>query len=589
MLLRPMPVDTSNIVLLPSFQHALLGTHPLVYGQHQQACSRIGLHQLATYPATLHPPVITCDSSVQVMDTSLSKELALKTISTTFDELGISPLKLHAVPSHSKPVYGKRKLKSAYYSLRSKFCEVLGKDFPLEEYDNQSVSNDIKQKAEDLDTLLLLIKEKLKITQNRQQKIRLLTSIPISCSRQRIMEEFEVSEYAVRQSRQILNEKGILSTPKPRVGKAFNLETAEQVRNCYENDANSRIMPGKKDIVSFARNVHKQKRLILTNLRELYAAFIFKFAESIIQLSKFCMLRPKWCVLARTSVYSRMSNLSFMQLAKSVNPTMIFLLTLFVPRKTETACGITPLVARQVEFKEKTKANLKSDAAVVLLDSSDHLSYVIQDEAQGYHWSSGSCTVHPAVIYVRLPGSMDVTVYNLCLLSVDLDHNVAFVYLTHKEIIMFIFEKFPFVQKVCYFSDGCAGQYKNCKNFKSLCCHANDFSLEASWTFSATSDGKSQCDGIGGTLKSLVTKESFQRCLDNRITKIDEPINFRLVRKELLQEVRQEFSGCFLKVKTTPGTLGFHQFIPLSQDVVGTKCKSFHENFTSVFHFSESN
>ena len=32
-------------------------------------------------------------------------------------------------------------------------------------------------------------------------------------------------------------------------------------------------MPGKKDYVSIARNVHVQKRLILSNLRELFVDF----------------------------------------------------------------------------------------------------------------------------------------------------------------------------------------------------------------------------------------------------------------------------------------------------------------------------
>ena len=30
------------------------------------------------------------------------------------------------------------------------------------------------------------------------------------------------------------------------------------------------------------------------------------------------------------------------------------------------------------------------------------------------------------------------------------------------------------LSKVHYFSDGCAGQYKNCKNFLNLCLHTSD-------------------------------------------------------------------------------------------------------------------
>ena len=61
-----------------------------------------------------------------------------------------------------------------------------------------------------------------------------------------------------------------------------------------------------------------------------------------------------------------------------------------------------------------------------------------------------------------------------------------------------------------YFSDGCAGQYKNLKNFINLCHHHNDFGLDAGWAFFATSHRKSSCDGIGGFVKRHVAKKSMQ-------------------------------------------------------------------------------
>ena len=47
----------------------------------------------------------------------------------------------------------------------------------------------------------------------------------------------------------------------------------EAVAAFYENDGYTRIMPGKSDCESVARNVHKQKQLILCNLKELYFTF----------------------------------------------------------------------------------------------------------------------------------------------------------------------------------------------------------------------------------------------------------------------------------------------------------------------------
>ena len=65
-----------------------------------------------------------------------------------------------------------------------------------------------------------------------------------------------------------------------------------------------------------------------------------------------------------------------------------------------------------------------------------------------------------------------------------------------------------------YFSDGCAGQYKNCKNFVNLCLHEQDFDITAEWHFFATSHGKGPCDGLGGTVKRLAARASLQRCSD---------------------------------------------------------------------------
>ena len=64
----------------------------------------------------------------------------------------------------------------------------------------------------------------------------------------------------------------------------------------------------------------------------------------------------------------------------------------------------------------------------------------------------------------------------------------------------------PHINKLHYFSDGCAGQYKNFKNFLNMCHHKQDFGLEAEWTFFATSHGKSPCDGIGGFVKRYIAK-----------------------------------------------------------------------------------
>ena len=60
----------------------------------------------------------------------------------------------------------------------------------------------------------------------------------------------------------------------------------------------SRVMPGKKDFVPVTADgekSHKQKRVILCNLKEAFVAFKEEHPDENIHFSKFAELRPKEC------------------------------------------------------------------------------------------------------------------------------------------------------------------------------------------------------------------------------------------------------------------------------------------------------
>ena len=141
------------------------------------------------------------------------------------------------------------------------------------------------------------MKEKLQDkTLNIRWKIQILTIAPASWSRAEVAKFFNVSEYMVREARKLASDKGILEIPDPKRGKTLSPEIEQSVLQFYEDDEYSRLMPGAKDFVSVGKKVHVQKRLLLCNLNELYAAYKQKYSTHKIQLSKFCSLRPKWCV-----------------------------------------------------------------------------------------------------------------------------------------------------------------------------------------------------------------------------------------------------------------------------------------------------
>ena len=81
-----------------------------------------------------------------------------------------------------------------------------------------------------------------------------------------------------------------------------------------------------------------------------------------------------------------------------------------------------------------------------------------------------------------------------------LRRTTAMVYTFLQDLIPHIKINYPQVKKIIYFSDGCAGQYKNRYNFINILNHEKDFELQVEWNFFSTSHGKNACDGIGGTL-----------------------------------------------------------------------------------------
>ena len=156
------------------------------------------------------------------------------------------------------------------------------------------------EKAKNFDAILDLIKDKIKVSDKRTIT-QLLTLAPKSMPRSKVMSTFNVTEYQAKKAKRLFQEKGLLAMPPVYSGKTLSKNVIDNVVGFYENDEFSRLMPGKKDYVSIGRNVHKQKRLILSNIKELFCAFRKKYPTHNIGYSKFCSLRPKWCILPGAS------------------------------------------------------------------------------------------------------------------------------------------------------------------------------------------------------------------------------------------------------------------------------------------------
>ncbi|GBL67857.1 hypothetical protein AVEN_124150-1 [Araneus ventricosus] len=290
-----------------------------------------------------------------------------------------------------------------------------------------------------------------------------MLTIPASLmwSRRKIKETFNVSDYSVRKAQKLFKDQGFLAEPARRNGKQLSPDIIELVKKFYQLDEQSRILPGMKDVVSIGKKVYERKRLILCTLGELYSSFKLEYPNLKIGLSKFCSLRPKWCVLAGASgthlvcvctihqnVILLIHGAGFEQEYKQLMSYIVcegagrecmlrhcdkcppkdnlvqFLQAKFEDYDDEDIVEYNQWVStdRTEMIRCSTSGTASSNTAVVSMDFSENYAFTIQDEPQGYHWNSNSCTIHPVMIHCKDTSNVKLII-PLCIISDDLKHD----------------------------------------------------------------------------------------------------------------------------------------------------------------------
>ena len=267
----------------------------------------------------------------------------------------------------------------------------------------------------------------------------------------------------------------------------------------------------------------------------------------------------------------------------------------YLVSKLEKLTSHSYLTTTQAEYLRKCKENLRDESVIFLGDFAENYKFVVQDEVQGFHWNTQQITLHPVVIYFREHN--EIKSKSFCFLSDDMEHDVSMVYKIQQTMTTFIREWLPDVQQIQYFSDGCAGQYKNKSNFFNLCKHEEDFGLKASWTFFATSHGKSPCDGIGGTVKRVTAKTSLHRPLKDQILDCSKMfqfceytgkfpnIKFFFISTGEMKELRVSLKKRFEGLTTIPGTRSYHHFEPVDNITIAAKRASDQEHHSYIHNF----
>ena len=131
----------------------------------------------------------------------------------------------------------------------------------------------------------------------------------------------------------------------------------------------------------------------------------------------------------------------------------------------------------QANLLRAKKESLEANEVIVLGDFAENCQFLVQDEIQSYHLSKEYCTLHPVVVYF-IDCDRNIQHNSLYLIFDDNNHDTTFVYKIQTILVDYLKENLPIVDKIFYFSDGCAEQYKNCKNFINLCHHQQDFNRD---------------------------------------------------------------------------------------------------------------
>ena len=147
----------------------------------------------------------------------------------------------------------------------------------------------MKRKQTILDDLMVQIKDKLPSCDYRT-KIQILILTLDSWSRNFAADFFGVSEKLVRRAREVKIQNGILALPERKSGRTLLITVTDAVHDFFENNEHTRLMPGRKDFVSIKSNFHKQRRLLLCNLKEACIAFKQWHPDIKTGFSKFCSL-----------------------------------------------------------------------------------------------------------------------------------------------------------------------------------------------------------------------------------------------------------------------------------------------------------
>jgi hypothetical protein len=131
---------------------------------------------------------------------------------------------------------------------------------------------------DDYSSLLEEVRNKITTSNDRKERYSFLTLAPQSWSNNQVANYFGVSIHTAKKSSQLKRESGILPKIKESNarGRILTEEDIKRIVDFYNSDEYSRQLPGMKNVKSVKlgnKRANIQKRLLLLNLKELYAEY----------------------------------------------------------------------------------------------------------------------------------------------------------------------------------------------------------------------------------------------------------------------------------------------------------------------------
>ena len=166
-------------------------------------------------------------------------------IDKSLQQYGISPIKKHSKSNIHRQTEVKRKICKAQNQL-NELAQIVTNEKTFSVVEEEKVKKLLSEKAEYFDEMVKSIKDKIS-TSDKRTITQLLTLAPPSMTKENVIKYFNVTDFQAKKAKKLYNEKGLLAMPPQYRGKTLSEDIVNIVKNFYENDKYSRLMPGKKD------------------------------------------------------------------------------------------------------------------------------------------------------------------------------------------------------------------------------------------------------------------------------------------------------------------------------------------------------